>query len=434
MSADHEVAVLGVGMHPWGKWGRNFVEYGIVAAQPALADAGRHVGRHRVRRRRRHDPQRLPRLHRRRHLQPGPRLEGQPGGQLLRRLRVGRPGPQHRPGPDPGRLLRRRPRRRRRHHARRASSPRSAATAPTIPTGCASACSAPPTRPTSRSTPAAAWSATAPPSDDFARVRAKNSRHGAANPNARYPKEFTEADVLASPVVADPLTLLEICATSDGAAAIVLTSKEFARTAPTDPVQGRRHLDGHADLPADDPRAARLRHRRRRRAHPARPAVPRRHRPRRLRGGRPRPRRPRPGRGLRPVVGPRARLVREHRPVRRGRGRAAAARRRHRDRRPHPGQPERRAGLLRRGHPGPGHRPGVRAHLAAAGPGHRPPGRGRPGRAHRQPGPVRPRLVGHRHPLTDAHPRNRHRSAIGFRTAIATSSGLARPGSIHARS
>src|SRR3954447_4828753 len=35
-----EVAVLGVGMHPWGKWGRNFVEYGVVAGRAALADAG----------------------------------------------------------------------------------------------------------------------------------------------------------------------------------------------------------------------------------------------------------------------------------------------------------------------------------------------------------------------------------------------------------
>ncbi len=40
MSTEHEVAILGVGMHPWGKWGRNFVEYGIVAAQQALGDAG----------------------------------------------------------------------------------------------------------------------------------------------------------------------------------------------------------------------------------------------------------------------------------------------------------------------------------------------------------------------------------------------------------
>ncbi|HZJ27468.1 MAG TPA: beta-ketoacyl synthase N-terminal-like domain-containing protein, partial [Acidimicrobiia bacterium] len=39
MSTD-PVAVLGIGMHPWGKWGRNFVEYGVVAARAALADAG----------------------------------------------------------------------------------------------------------------------------------------------------------------------------------------------------------------------------------------------------------------------------------------------------------------------------------------------------------------------------------------------------------
>lgn len=35
-----EVAVLGTGMHPWGKWGRGFVTYGRIAAHRALADAG----------------------------------------------------------------------------------------------------------------------------------------------------------------------------------------------------------------------------------------------------------------------------------------------------------------------------------------------------------------------------------------------------------
>src|SRR5437667_9495771 len=35
-----DVAILGAGMHPWGKWGRNFVEYGVHAAREALADAG----------------------------------------------------------------------------------------------------------------------------------------------------------------------------------------------------------------------------------------------------------------------------------------------------------------------------------------------------------------------------------------------------------
>jgi acetyl-CoA acetyltransferase len=45
--------------------------------------------------------------------------------------------------------------------------------------------------------------------------------------------------VLASPVVADPLRLLEICATSDGAAAAVVCSMDFARRHTTDPVRIR---------------------------------------------------------------------------------------------------------------------------------------------------------------------------------------------------
>ena len=65
--------------------------------------------------------------------------------------------------------------------------------------------------------------------EDFAQVKVKNARHGLANPNARYRKEVSVEDVLASPVVADPLRLLDICATSDGAAAVVLTSAEYAR-------------------------------------------------------------------------------------------------------------------------------------------------------------------------------------------------------------
>lgn len=65
---------------------------------------------------------------------------------------------------------------------------------------------------------------------DFAKVKVKNARHGLHNPYARYRKEVTEAEVLASPMVADPLRLLEICATSDGAAAVVLTSMGYARS------------------------------------------------------------------------------------------------------------------------------------------------------------------------------------------------------------
>jgi acetyl-CoA acetyltransferase len=66
--------------------------------------------------------------------------------------------------------------------------------------------------------------------DDFAAVKVKNARHGLANPNARYRKEVTLEDVRESAVVADPLRLLDICATSDGGAALVLSSMEFARS------------------------------------------------------------------------------------------------------------------------------------------------------------------------------------------------------------
>jgi len=73
--------------------------------------------------------------------------------------------------------------------------------------------------------------------EDFATVKVKNARHGLHNPNARYKKEVSVEDVLASAVVADPLHLLEICATSDGAAALVLASMDFARKRTTDPVR-----------------------------------------------------------------------------------------------------------------------------------------------------------------------------------------------------
>jgi acetyl-CoA acetyltransferase len=73
--------------------------------------------------------------------------------------------------------------------------------------------------------------------EDFARVKVKNSRHGLGNPNARYRKAVTLEEVLASPVVSDPLRLLQICATSDGGAALVLSSLEFARRRSAEPVR-----------------------------------------------------------------------------------------------------------------------------------------------------------------------------------------------------
>ena len=77
-------------------------------------------------------------------------------------------------------------------------------------------------------------------SADFAAVKVKNSRNGLHNPNARYRKESSVADVLASPMVSDPLRLLDICATSDGAAALIVAGEEFTK----------RHLGSTAGVPS----------------------------------------------------------------------------------------------------------------------------------------------------------------------------------------
>jgi acetyl-CoA acetyltransferase len=74
--------------------------------------------------------------------------------------------------------------------------------------------------------------------DDFAAVKVKNALHGLENPNARYRKAFTVDDVKASPVVAHPLRLMHICATSDGGAAMIISSMEWAKAhGHTNPVK-----------------------------------------------------------------------------------------------------------------------------------------------------------------------------------------------------
>jgi acetyl-CoA acetyltransferase len=67
----------------------------------------------------------------------------------------------------------------------------------------------------------------------------KNARAGALNPNARFRTEVDAETVLKSPMVSDPLRLLQICATSDGAAAVVLMSAEYARRLNKDAVRIR---------------------------------------------------------------------------------------------------------------------------------------------------------------------------------------------------
>jgi acetyl-CoA acetyltransferase len=71
---------------------------------------------------------------------------------------------------------------------------------------------------------------------DLAKVKVKNSRYGLHNPNARYRKEFTMEEVLNSPMVSYPLRLYELCATSDGAAAVILSSMEVAKRYTSKPI------------------------------------------------------------------------------------------------------------------------------------------------------------------------------------------------------
>ncbi len=65
--------------------------------------------------------------------------------------------------------------------------------------------------------------------EDLALVAVKNHEHGLLNPKAHIRKRITVDDVLRSPPVASPLKLLDCCPFSDGASAVILASKEFAK-------------------------------------------------------------------------------------------------------------------------------------------------------------------------------------------------------------
>jgi acetyl-CoA acetyltransferase len=64
--------------------------------------------------------------------------------------------------------------------------------------------------------------------ETIARVAVKNYGNGALNPLAQRQRQITVDDVLASPFVAKPMRRLECCAPGDGAAAVILVSKEAA--------------------------------------------------------------------------------------------------------------------------------------------------------------------------------------------------------------
>ncbi|HXJ33808.1 MAG TPA: lipid-transfer protein [Candidatus Eisenbacteria bacterium] len=65
--------------------------------------------------------------------------------------------------------------------------------------------------------------------ESFARIAVKNHKHSVHNPRAQFRKEFSLDEVMASPPLYPPLTLLQSCPTSSGAAAAVVASERFVR-------------------------------------------------------------------------------------------------------------------------------------------------------------------------------------------------------------
>ena len=72
--------------------------------------------------------------------------------------------------------------------------------------------------------------------EHYAQIAAKNHTNGSLNPHAQFQTPRSMEDVLASPMIADPLTRMMCSPIGDGAAALVLTSAEKAKEFTTKPV------------------------------------------------------------------------------------------------------------------------------------------------------------------------------------------------------
>jgi acetyl-CoA C-acetyltransferase len=73
--------------------------------------------------------------------------------------------------------------------------------------------------------------------EQLAEVAVKNHHNGCMNPYAQYHMEITVLDVESSPLVADPLHVLDCSPITDGAAALVLVPTEIARKFTDTPVE-----------------------------------------------------------------------------------------------------------------------------------------------------------------------------------------------------
>ncbi|HPJ30577.1 MAG TPA: thiolase domain-containing protein [Methanothrix sp.] len=73
--------------------------------------------------------------------------------------------------------------------------------------------------------------------EELAAVAVKNHHHGCMNPISQYRTEITVDKVLKSPLVADPLRVLDCSPITDGAAAVVLAPTDLARKFSDSPVR-----------------------------------------------------------------------------------------------------------------------------------------------------------------------------------------------------
>ena len=72
--------------------------------------------------------------------------------------------------------------------------------------------------------------------EQFAKIAVKNHYNGSLNPHAQYQHACTLEEVLASPLVAEPLTRLMCSPIGDGAAAVILTAADQAPRHTSKPV------------------------------------------------------------------------------------------------------------------------------------------------------------------------------------------------------
>lgn len=89
--------------------------------------------------------------------------------------------------------------------------------------------------------------------EHFAQVSVKSHKNAVHNPYAQYKIEVTLEEVLNSRMIAEPITLYQCCPTSDGASAVILASEKRARQLTNQPVYMTAWAGGTPIFDPDEP-------------------------------------------------------------------------------------------------------------------------------------------------------------------------------------